>query len=215
MTNKILINNLKHLRMLDMKNMKDVEEMVGVSIGYFSRLEKNEDSFPTVDVVCKLADYFRINVDTLIRYDISDLGQNSRFVLDFLYKIVSDTKAGDISWNLDKRHCIRDYRVYPLDGYLDDVIFIGRENYYACIDSCGNVLIQELYYKTGEEMTFCCYRIALDYKNTGEKDIVITDRCNVAIVNVVFELVQLIKKNVRDIKIDKDVVSMLERYMRE
>lgn len=97
--NNILLNNVRFLVKQSNRKMGEVEEAVGVSPGYLSRIGKS-DNFAKVpvNVVSALAHELKVTVDTLIGYDLSSLSPNEQYVGAFLEKLIAETKQGTISW---------------------------------------------------------------------------------------------------------------------
>lgn len=67
LTQKIC-NNVKYLALIENKQIGEVEKAIGVSVGYFSRTLKHGVNIPLAKVV-KLAEYFKIYIDSLICHD--------------------------------------------------------------------------------------------------------------------------------------------------
>lgn len=66
----IFVDNLKALRRLDASTQADIAQIVGLSRSAVSALENNKND-PSIDTLIKLADYFNVTIDELVRHDLS------------------------------------------------------------------------------------------------------------------------------------------------
>lgn len=107
-TNTIFLKNIEAIR--KEKNMKlgDMEKEIGVSLGYFSRLGKNKESLPSMDIVLKVSKCLSISVDDLLKTNLYMLTGTERLVLDFIKKIFDDTRLGKLEW--ERENLITDYK---------------------------------------------------------------------------------------------------------
>jgi len=62
--------NLKRLRTAKNKTQDDVAFAIGLKRSTYSGYE-NEVSVPTIEAIMKLADYFEITIDNLVRVDLT------------------------------------------------------------------------------------------------------------------------------------------------
>lgn len=77
----------------------DVEDRAGVSIGYLSRLNKEDNkSTPGIEFLMAVAQVLNISLEGLLMCDYSGLSPDERKSMDFLTKLLTDTQAGKISW---------------------------------------------------------------------------------------------------------------------
>lgn len=94
------IKNVKYI--CRMKNLKigELESSVGVSPGYISRLDKeNNSSIPGVDTICSFAEKLNISIDRILSADISELSETINYILSFLSKLTNDTYENKIKWS--------------------------------------------------------------------------------------------------------------------
>ncbi len=86
---------------IQQKNMKvgEVEQAIGISTGYISRLSKpGNESIPATDVTWKLARHFGVSTDALISGDFS-IGEDNLSVLKrFVAKLNVQTLEGALDW---------------------------------------------------------------------------------------------------------------------
>ncbi len=94
-----LIENISHLIQQQKLKVGDVEQAIGTSTGYLSRLSKaGNESIPAADVVWKLARHFGVSTDALISGDFS-IGEDNLSVLKrFVAKLNVQTLEGALDW---------------------------------------------------------------------------------------------------------------------
>lgn len=94
----LFLRNIYHL--IKEKNYKigQIEDGIGVSTGYFSRLKESSTVSPNIDLVCSISEFFNISVDRLIYSDLAGLNVSVRYYLDVLDYLYSKTKVYEITW---------------------------------------------------------------------------------------------------------------------
>ena len=95
-----LVENINNL--IQQKNMKvgEVEQAIGISTGYISRLSKaGNESIPATDVVWKLARHFGVSTDSLISGDYSEGTDNLSVLRRFIMKLNVQTIDGILDWS--------------------------------------------------------------------------------------------------------------------
>ncbi|MGN0803914.1 MAG: helix-turn-helix domain-containing protein [Candidatus Coproplasma sp.] len=100
--------NIKKLRYFYGETQKQLAEAIGVAHNYISMLEKGKRDLPSSDIVCAIANHFRITVEELYR-PIANEG----------YSIKNLTMSWDEIWNII---CIM-FPVYNADRALMDELF--------------------------------------------------------------------------------------------
>ena len=95
---EIFLGNFYYL--LKTKGIKigEMEEYACVAAGYFSRLNKDANAKPNIDVVISVADKFEISLDTLTKVKIYDLSGTEMYMINFLEKLKKDTEAEKLMW---------------------------------------------------------------------------------------------------------------------
>ena len=94
-----LIDNINNL--IQQKNLKvgDIENAIGISTGYISRLSKEgSKSIPATDVVWKLAHHLGVSTDALISGDFSKGNDNISVLRRFIKKLLVQTEEGALEW---------------------------------------------------------------------------------------------------------------------
>lgn len=93
------INNIYYL--IKDRNMKigDVESKVGVSVGYFSRLSKEDNqAIPSLETICNIADLLNVSIDALLYLDLNEMGAQDKLVSDFILNLIDKTTSGKLLW---------------------------------------------------------------------------------------------------------------------
>lgn len=101
---KILLNNItSRARKLGIK-MGDLESNAGVSPGYFSRLNKEDNkASPGIEVICSVAEQLNVLVDDLVSVDFSALTPTQEYLLSFMNKLIKDTQTDQVEWGCETR----------------------------------------------------------------------------------------------------------------
>ncbi len=95
---KIMMENIDFLiRERDMK-IGELEKKAGVSLGYISRISKDEKSKPGIDFIIKVAHELNVSIDSLLNYNFSSLSPTEIFLIPFIDKLVEDTRNGMLDW---------------------------------------------------------------------------------------------------------------------
>lgn len=95
---EIMLNNIYYL--LKEKSIKigDFEENSGVSVGYLSRLGKDEKSKPSVETVMKMAYYLHVSVDMLVTFDLTGLTATEDYLIKFFQRLKEETMHNAVNW---------------------------------------------------------------------------------------------------------------------
>lgn len=122
---KICLANIYYLA--KEKNIKigDLETAAGVSVGYLSRINKEDnETNPSIDFISKVAESLNTGIDTLINVDLSGLTPTERYLISFMEKLKRDTSADKLDWerssadSLNRMECDCNGDVYhPLFRY--------------------------------------------------------------------------------------------------
>lgn len=94
----LFFDNISYLiKKYDLK-IGEIENSAGVSAGYISRASKDEKSKPGVEFVMKIAELLQINVDTLLRADLTNATPTEKYLMSFFGKLNSDTVSDSLNW---------------------------------------------------------------------------------------------------------------------
>ena len=97
---KKLIENINNLIQQRKLKVGEVEQAIGISTGYLSRLSKTgNESIPATDVVWKLARHLGVSTDALISGDFSEITDNISVLRKFVSKLKLQTGEELLKWS--------------------------------------------------------------------------------------------------------------------
>lgn len=117
-----LMNNITFL--IKEKGLKvgELENSVGISAGYISKMTKAEnESMPGIDLIYKLAQQLDVSVEALVNGDFNRSNDNLLFLVKFLHSLQLDTDLHDIEWDF-----FRDYSEMQEQYGLSDLPMITK-----------------------------------------------------------------------------------------
>lgn len=101
---------LKELRIKNNKSLQEVADAIGISKAHVWNIEKGESANPSMDILNKLADFFRVGVSDLVGEnphgekeppelvamyrDLKELGDRDRKAIEALIKQFKSMKGG-------------------------------------------------------------------------------------------------------------------------
>lgn len=124
----ILFDNIAFLLKKQGKKVGELENVAGVSAGYISRT-KDGNGKPGLDFVVKVADFFGVSMDALLKVRFSALTATEEYIVRFLEKLTQDTEADCLDWKketeTDADICyhpdmVMDAYSHPLFQVIDD-----------------------------------------------------------------------------------------------
>lgn len=120
---KILLDNIALL--LKKSNMKigELETAAGVSLGYISRISKDEKAKPGIDFILNTASALNVSVDTLVKVDMTVLTPTERYLVSFLEKLIQDTRADKLDWNRETQDFLNCQQEADQYGFTDHPLF--------------------------------------------------------------------------------------------
>ena len=112
---KLMMDNVSAL--LKRKNMKigELESQVNVSVGYLSRLAKDENSKPSVELVAKIASVLAVSMDVLLQCNLSDQNPTEQYLIEFLKKLNKATLENKLDWQKETPEMLQFYEVCDED----------------------------------------------------------------------------------------------------
>jgi len=93
------IDNIYFLAKKNNLTLGKLEEMVGVSQGYLSRLKVT--SVINVELLIKIANVFNVSLEDLIWINFASLTETDEYILRFLEKLSKDTDNDSLVWTLE------------------------------------------------------------------------------------------------------------------
>lgn len=96
-----LLDNVYRLAKQNNIKIGELEQSVGVSTGYLSRLAKDENkgSF-SAELLCALADKLGTTMGALVFTDAKGLTDNEKYLMEFLDKLTADTEKYVVEWTM-------------------------------------------------------------------------------------------------------------------
>lgn len=161
-----LMNNITTL--IKEKNIKigELENSIGISTGYLSKMAKPEnESMPGIDLIWKLAEKLGVSVDLLVGGDFSKSNDNLFYLIKFLHELKNETDIHGINWSrFSSYEAIKDALDLPIwndmEGNVEESYAISDinegyvslfepnrklqatdENFYAFADTLNIVLL--------------------------------------------------------------------------
>lgn len=77
----------------------ELENEIGVSTGYISRLNKNPESAVSVELAWKIAKFFGVSIDMMIEGNLSKVKDNLQFMGRFINALKDKTDANELEWD--------------------------------------------------------------------------------------------------------------------
>lgn len=142
------------------KKLGELEKAAGVSVGYFSRINKEgSNTIPTVEVVAALASELGVSMDTLVFGNFLEPTVTEEYLIDFLERLLQDTRKDAIIWEKEGKAYLSNKAVsnrdisspHPLfsvsyDGkreYQFKSYYHDRRDDVSIIDDCYHVPLGE------------------------------------------------------------------------
>lgn len=100
------------------KNIKigELESTAGVSAGYLSRLNKEDNTAsPSVECLAAMAAELDISLDVLISAELTKLTPTEEYILNFIKKLLHDTEEDKLVWVKETKQKLDELDVY--NGY--------------------------------------------------------------------------------------------------
>ena len=95
---EIFSSNVNYLSLENGIKISDLEKQVGISAGYLTKLSKDNGVKPSIDLVMKIAERFKISIDTLVSVEMAKLSSTENYLIGFLEKLKRDTEAERLQW---------------------------------------------------------------------------------------------------------------------
>ena len=124
---KRCLDNIYFLAKQKGKKIGELEELAGVSTGYLSRANKEENTSKlTIDLIVAIAQALGVSIDKLVSFDLTGISSNERRFVDFIEKLELVTVKGDVVWDKQSPPSLDDIECRP-DG-TTNLQFINHRN---------------------------------------------------------------------------------------
>ncbi len=95
-----LMDNILILISAKKLKISDVENDIGISTGYLSKMiKKGESANPSMEIVWKLANYFDVSVERLVDGDVTDPYDNLSLIIATMKFCRANTISGVMKWS--------------------------------------------------------------------------------------------------------------------
>lgn len=110
--NEICFKNIMYLYKLKGFKIGEFESKINASIGYFSRLVKEEGKMGTIssEILFNAANVLNIPVEILGSEDLTELDSTEKYIFDFLNKICNKTNENEINWAIFNKDYLDNYK---------------------------------------------------------------------------------------------------------
>lgn len=214
MNNIIFLNNVEVRREeLGMK-IGDFEKAVDVSAGYFSRLQKNPESLPSMDLILKVSSVLQISTDILLKVDLRGLSKSEMLTYNFVSRLREDTINEKLVWV--RQESILDFQsieVGESEKKYGSKAYTNGSMFKAEFGTGRHISIKPLLLRVKKvDYPFCEIWI------TGDEDgsmVEVCSSCNVPPITqvVVNELFQSILIQGMKPQLESDVKDLMQEYL--
>lgn len=96
---QLMLDNISFLLKEFDKKIGGLETEAGVSLGYISRITKEENAKPGIEFIMKTANSLNTSMDTLLNINLAEMTSTERYLVSFLEKLNMDTLDDKLDWN--------------------------------------------------------------------------------------------------------------------
>lgn len=110
---KILCENIRYLIKEKGVKLGDIERSSGNTVGYMSRLEKEDNmSAPNFDFIITAASMLKTTIEELLYSDLAQATETEKYILKFLTKLAKDTVKDKLEWIEEKADDLKTIETY-------------------------------------------------------------------------------------------------------
>lgn len=219
----------------------ELENRVGISAGYISKMTKAEnESMPGVDLIFKLAQELEVSVEALVCGDFNKSNDNLLFLIRFLHSLVEDINIHRDEWRqftdykalrteydfpdlpmltrtleVNMKEKASSFR-YVSEFRRDANLTVTNDNFYAFVSGIGPLLLFKLenHLPEGQKTEFELYAI-----NMGSSDEQVIPMCSSLdsdgeIAPYLMDLYNCLLRHSKDIQISEETRSLINGYLR-
>ena len=114
---KLMMDNISVLLKRKVMKIGELESQANVSAGYLSRLAKDENSKPSVELITKIAGILGVSMDVLLGCNLSSQNPTEQYLFDFLQKLNKDTLENKLDWHKETPELLSYYDCLDVDDY--------------------------------------------------------------------------------------------------
>lgn len=215
----------------------ELENRVGISVGYISKMTKAEnESMPGIDLIFKLAQELEVSVEALVCGDFNKSNDNLLFLIQFLHSLIEDANSHRDEWRqfTDYQMIREEYDFPPLpmmaetlegkdsplryvSGFrMDAKLTITNDNFYAFVSGIGPLVLFKLenHLPEGQKTELELYAI-----NMGSGPEAVIPMCSSLdsdgeIAPYLMDLYNCLLRHSKDIQISEETRNLINGYLR-
>lgn len=121
---KICISNIYALAKERNVKIGDLEKEGGMSVGYLSRLSKEDNtSVPSIEFIASAAEQLGVSVESLISHDFTKFTPTESYLMSFLEKLHKDTMTDKLYWIKQSLMYLNTLEADEYGGDIDHPLF--------------------------------------------------------------------------------------------
>lgn len=156
----VCVSNIYFLAKQKEMKIGDLESECGVSVGYISRLNKEDNkTIPGIEFLLAVAEKLGISLESLVSFKFGELTPNEVKVKRFIEKLTLQTQAFEIHWEKEKEEDIRNI---VEDEFYDIATHPLMTVYYSNTDEHARVRFDSYFHKNSIVDVEDIYYIDLD-----------------------------------------------------
>ena len=111
---KLILNNIHYLIKKNNMRIGELETKIGVSLGYFSKMLKGDNSsIPSTEIIYNASRVLNVNLEELLTIDLSTIDETEEKVISFIDKLISSTKNKKSEWSENHPSMLSPYSELP------------------------------------------------------------------------------------------------------
>lgn len=135
----LCLSNIYYLAKLKNVKIGDLENKAGVSAGYLSRLNKEDNtSSPSIECITSMAAELQVSLDVLVGVDLQSITKTEEYIICFIEKVTRDTDDGVLVWDKESAQQLNNLNWQRGE---DHPLF------YPPYDEDGNAISDDLFYQ--------------------------------------------------------------------
>lgn len=238
----ICFSNIRELLKNSHVKIGQIEKASGNTLGYMSRLEKEGNtSDPNIEFLATAANMLNVGLDVLVKGRLAELTPTEKYLLDFLMKILEDTRCETIIWDKETPEELKDNKIKqhplfePVVNISEQLPFHEGNKYMSIFDkkcemdiagNCYNAILPNvnarLYLmacKTSHKSCYDrmekCLELYITINNKSKiKPICTTLQTGKVITEVLYGLYDEIEEAATHVKIDVETRNLIDFYMK-
>ena len=219
----------------------ELENKVGISAGYISKMTKAEnESMPGIDLIFKLAQELEVSVEALVCGDFNKSNDNLLFLIRFLHTLEEDINLHRIEWRQFADYkALRteyDFPALPMltgtlevnmkrkksafrfvsDFRSDANLTVTNDNFYAFVSGIGPLLLFKLdnHLPEGRKTELELYAVNMDSGDETHTPMCSSLDRDGEIAPYLMDLYNCLLRHSKDIQISDETRNLINGYLR-